>query len=162
MTAQPQVGADQVGRMSQIIVGALMMGVVMFGVVVLVVLQPGRAQPAPNPQTPLLAWMSAGAAAVMLGLRIVLPGIVSSAPTRQALEAGGDLREALAPVYQMKVIVGNAMLEGVAFFCLISYLIEGQSISLAAAGAMLAVMAATFPSQGQFEQWVDQTRRSQE
>lgn len=162
MTAQPQVGADQVGRMSQIIVGALMMGVVMFGVVVLVVVNPGAAGGAKPPQQPILTWMAAGMAAVMLGTRAVVPGVIASVATKQALASGGDLRESLAPVYQTKTIIGNAMLEGAAFFGLVSYLIEHNWISLCAAGAMLVVMAATFPSQGQFEQWVDQTRRSQE
>lgn len=158
----PQVGPDQVGRLSQIIAGALMMGVVMFAVIVLVVINPGPAQPVDNPGQPILTWMAAGMAAVMLGMRAIVPALVASAGTRQALANGGDLREALAPVYQTRTIIGNAMLEGAAFFGLVSYLIERNWLSLCSAGTMLVVMAATFPSQSQFESWVEQTRRNQE
>lgn len=162
MTSQPPVGPDQVGRISQIIAGALMAGVVLFGVIVLVVIHPGRQQPFHDAGQPILTWMASGMAVVMLGMRAIVPALVASAGTRQALASGGDLREALAPVYQTKTIIGNAMLEGAAFFGLVSYLIERNWISLCSAGAMLVVMAATFPSQSQFEGWVEQTRRNQE
>lgn len=61
----------------------------------------------------------------------------------------------LAQVYQTTTIVGCALLESAAFLALLAYLLEGQQVSLAVAGAMLLGVAAHLPIGGRLASWVE-------
>jgi hypothetical protein len=53
------------------------------------------------------------------------------------------------------MIVGMAMLEGAAFFCLIAYIVEGNVLPLTAAGGLLFLMLFSFPTHDRVEEWVN-------
>lgn len=161
----PPEGADprQLVRTMQIVCGALMMGVVSFlGVVIFIRIGKG-VQPAPV--VPIVACLAAGMAALMTVVRLVVPLLVTRSAIKQitVIRPLNDIRKLdLYGVYQTQMIVGCALLEGAAFFNLISFLIEGQVWSLGIVAALLAMMAASFPTLERVDGWAeDQLRQLQ-
>jgi hypothetical protein len=153
----------------QIIVAALAFGVLTFaGIALLVAVDAAGA--AGGPAQPLLTYIAAGAALVALVLSWIVPGLIAGSG-RQAIAASepistatpmrdqpaanelGDVAPLLA-AYQTRQIVRAAILEGAAFFCLISYIIEKQSLSLVAAGIMVLLLLGQFPTRSRVEDWI--------
>lgn len=150
----PAANADQVGRISQIIVGALITGQVMFGAVA-ATLRLGK----PG-EIGLISYLGAGFASLMVVLSLFLRQQMASRLIGQLAEPGPtDWRAALAGVYQTRTIVTNAVLEGAGIFNGVACIVEGHWLSLAIMGVMVALMALTFPSQSQFEAWAEQVQR---
>lgn len=160
----PQVGAnpsaepmkaDQVGRNSMIIVGALMFGLLNFAGIALLV---GRNA---KPEGPvMLSYLGLGGATVMMVLRFVIPGLVTAAATRRSEDQTPEVfRQQLGTTYQTKTIIGNALLEGAGFFNCVAYIVTGSVLNIGAVAALLTIMAITFPSQTQFDNWADQIQR---
>jgi hypothetical protein len=58
--------------------------------------------------------------------------------------------------YQTRLIVSLALLEGVAFFCLVAFMVEHRWESFGIAMALLLMMAANFPTENKFRNWVRQ------
>ena len=149
-----QVGPESVGRISQIIAGALIMGVVIFACVAFFI---AKGEPA---KSPVIALMGAGMAVMMIVVRFIMPTvIVNGAKARLKEAADADRMTQLAGLYQTKMIVGMAVLEGAAFFNLIAYITERQLWSYGVVAFLLGVMAISFPSQGQFESWAEEMKR---
>ena len=150
-----QLTPASVGRTSQIIAGALIAGVVMFGCVVFF-----RANGEPAESSPMLGLMGAGMAVMAVVMRFIVPTIiVNGAKARLKETADADLMTQLAGLYQTKLIVGMAVIEGAAFFNLIAYLMEMQFWSYGVVAFLLGVMVISFPSQGQFENWAEEMKR---
>jgi hypothetical protein len=146
--------ATKVGRISQIIAGALIMGVVTFACVASFVAQ---GEPA---KSPMIAFLGIGLAAMAVVVRFIVPTIIVNGGKARLKEASDAERMSqLAGLYQTKMIVGMAVLEGAAFFNLIAYIIEKQFWSYGVVALLLAVMAISFPSQGQFESWAEEMKR---
>jgi hypothetical protein len=61
----------------------------------------------------------------------------------------------LALVYQVQLIVGAALNEGVAFFAGIAYLIEKHPIALGLAVLLLAGLVVRFPTSRRVALWID-------
>jgi len=156
--------ARSVVRTVQIIVAALAMGVLIFASVT--VFQ--RMNQAPQ-QDALLAYLAVGFAVTALGMRSVIGGLTVANQRKRI--AGGtwsiDSRGAgsglptnvtdgdrLLFVFQQKTIIESALLEGAAFFVLISFLIVGQWWSLAVAGMLLMMLVVPFPTYDRVENWV--------
>jgi uncharacterized membrane protein len=165
--AQQQL--DATVRTSQIILAALAMGIVMFAGVVLLAI-PGD-KPA---QGNLLSTLAIAMGATNLVLSLVVPGVIAGvnrrkiasgtwlAAERPELEAQTDFGR-LAMVYQVKMIIGAALLEGGCFLALCAYMIERQLPSLAVTAVLLAALLAHFPTRGRVETWIeDQLRRVDE
>ena len=154
----PQFPADVTAavRTSQIIAGALMGGVVMFGVIAVAIAGNNP------PVGPLLPLMALGFAAVMIIARFVVSAaMVSSSRTHILNEVrGGRLQNSsqiagqFYGAFQTRMIVGMAVLEGAAFFNLVAYMMASRWWNLAAAGVLLLLMAAMFPTKNKLEQWV--------
>lgn len=155
MTIPPTpVDPDRVGSVAQIIVASLMMGVILFAAVVLIT------PPQPAGDMAVLEYAALGAAGLLLAARAVVPGLLASAQVRQVMPTNpADLRQPLAGVYMSRTIIGGALLEGAAFINLVAYMINRHWSNIGMAGFLVIVMAVTFPSQSQFETWVDQVRR---
>jgi len=151
-------------RTMQIIVGALAVGVVVFSLVVLAI---ASRQAGPPPDEPLLTYMSLVMALVALVVATLFPGVVKRSqrqailagePTPQVGSIGGrPLPEAepeLGPLvagFRSALIIRSAILEGAAFFCLISYLLERQTLSLVGAGVLLLFLLGGYPTQSNVE-----------
>jgi hypothetical protein len=183
-TAAEQDAIDKVARTSQIVLGALIAGVVVFLVVAcLVDLRPNAPVPAGadggagadrNPTDSLITYTALGLAALVLPLSFVVPGLMAQ-HNRRAIAAekwsppgqGGPPERQISPaalqtdagklamVYQVQLIAGAALNEGVAFFAAIAYLIEKDPIALGLAVLLLAGLVARFPTSRRVALWID-------
>lgn len=157
-------------RTMQVIVLALAAGVITFGVIAAVIgpEAPGNAQQGPS----IIAYLAGAVACVALVASIAVPALLV-ANARRRIVAGrpampnpkltippelGNVGP-IAVVYQTRLIVGAAILEGAAFFNLIAYLLEGQLLSLVAAGVMLAALLSLFPTPSRLEDWIENQLR---
>jgi len=156
-------------RTAQIIVGALVMGVITFGVVVVSGIAGG-----PGGQGNLLTLLAVGFGAADLVLCLLVPNLLAAAQRRKlaAGNAGSTADPGPAPatdagqlalLYQTKLIIGAAMLEGGCFLGLVAYMLERQLPSLVMAGVLLLALIAHLPTPGRVEAWIDdQLRRLDE
>ena len=143
----------KVVRTSQIICVAMIMGVSMFLGIVLI--SPGK-QVTP----PTLSYIGAGGALLMIGLQfVVLSVFVNSQKKRFLSDQIVNLDGQLFSLFQTKMIIGLAMLEGAAFFNLVANMVERQWWSLAVVGVLLFLMAISFPTFPRVESWVQDLKR---
>lgn len=157
----PPEGTDprQMVRTMQIICGALMMGVMSF-LGIAVFLHLGKAQPAPA--VPMIAYMAAGMAALIVIVRLVISVPVTKSAIKQmtAIRPVNDIQKLdLYAAYQVQMIVSCALLEGAAFFNLVSFIIDGQLWTLGIVAALLAMMAVSFPTFERVDGWADDQLR---
>ncbi|NIN77957.1 MAG: hypothetical protein GTO26_09230 [Planctomycetales bacterium] len=143
----------------QIIVGSLVFAVISLASVVLVV---GDGEPA---ETPMVSYLSVlMAIACLVGgplvaghiARIGLQTWVQDTRTSPlAMPEGSGKASLLANVYQTRLIVAAATIEGAAILNLVAYLLEGRTWTLAAAAVLLFVLLMQFPTSGRVETWVE-------
>ena len=151
---QSQVTPESVGRTSQIIAMSFIIGLVTLMVVT------GSIRKDPPKDDSLLALLAAVVAGTNLIARLIVPTIIvnrAKAGLKDASDA--DLMKQLAALYQTKMIVGMAVLEGAAFFNLVAYFLERHIWSYGVVAFLVGVMAISFPSQGQFESWAEEMKR---
>jgi hypothetical protein len=143
----------------QIIAGVLAMGAIIFMVIALIILGTGNGPP--PPARPLLTSIGVGFTFVELLVFAIVPGRMVTggrkgiAQGKSSYGFATDEVGCLAGLYQSTMIVGLALLEGVAFFLLIAYLIEGELLSLVIAGFLLALMVLQFPQRSRVESWIE-------
>jgi hypothetical protein len=152
----------------QIIAGALIQGVVIFLVVVVFFL------PVPPNQLAVLnSYFGLGFALVAMAMSLVVPNVIV-ASTKKSLVKGrpidlpkqfGEMSNLgflapLAGLYQTKMIIAMALLEGAAFFNLISYMMERQPFTLAVVGMLLLALAMNFPTRRGLEKWLAEETKS--
>lgn len=152
-------------RTTQIIVTALCLGIVTFGVFVAVSDEDDE-----EAKAGMLTYMSLGVAIVCGGMSLVVPRAVVSANRRQIADGtwrpqNSEMRipdtdvGKLGAVYQLKTIVGAALLEGASFFALVAYMLEGHMISLVVAVVLLLGVLSYFPTAGRVESWMKEQQR---
>ena len=147
---------ETVGSTAQATAFFLMMGVVIPGCV-LFLIGIGEAN---APQPSMISLFAFGFAALNSVVRFVVPTIIVNRAKAGLKEASGaDQMSQLAGLYQTKIIVGMALLEGAALFNLIAYSLERHLWSYGVVAFLLGVMAISFPSQGQFESWAEEMKR---
>ncbi len=147
-----QVSPANVVRINQIIIGAMLAGLVCFGGVAL------TSQNKPNSES-ILTIMAAGLALMQILMWFVIPGMI----VKTQLKAMKDLSEAdrmprLARVFQAQKIIGAALLEGAGLFNWVAYMIDRQAITLGVVGTLMVLLASMFPTQGQYESWVEEMK----
>lgn len=151
-------------RTVQIIVFALTTGPIVFAGVAL-----SQRMNQPPQQDAMLAYLAAGFAVIVLGVRSLIGGF-TVASQRKRIAAGSwslgpNAARANLPanmtdgdrllfVFQQKTIIESALAEGAAFFAVMSFLIAGQWWSLAIAGVLVAMIVAPFPTYDRIENWV--------
>lgn len=152
----------------QIIAGALIQGVVVFLVVVVFLLPPP-----PNRVAVFSSYIGLGFALVAMAMSLVVPNIIL-ASTKKSLVKGkpsellkqyGEVSNLgfLAPLtglYQTRMIIAMALLEGAAFFNLVSYMMERQPFTLAVVGMLLLALVMNFPTRRGLEKWLAQETKS--
>jgi hypothetical protein len=146
----------------RIIVLALALGVLSFLVIAVVV----RTQ---NPQmqasrTGFLTYGALGIAALLVLLQAVVPALLANQLRRQlaagkwpppgAASTPADDFGKLCALYQTRLLLGAAMLEGGAFLLLIAYFMDGDVVALVGGGVMLALLLAKFPLRSAVEGWL--------
>jgi hypothetical protein len=148
-------------RTMQIIVFALLAG----GVTALVIFATLPRTPGPLPPTPLVTYLGLACAVVATVFSFMLPSLVIAGARKRIVQGtfGSDPRVPIPPddagkllaVYTTALIIGGALLEGPTYFLLIAYYLEGQIAGLVAAGALMGVLAARFPTQARVRAWLD-------
>jgi len=153
---------DQQLRGMQIIASALMMGVLMFFGVVLVIAK-GDIFGQGNPG--IVTMIAAGFAGLMIVNHLVIPGLVTKAQLNQLKSQNSDGQNSeqkaasLLGIYRIQLIITLALLEGAAFFNLVSVMIEHHILSLIAAIVLLGLMAVRFPTRTKVSWWVQDRLR---
>lgn len=142
-------GLDQRVMISQIITGALVTGVVLFGIVAVAAMGVLR-QPSSGV---LVSVVAAGFAVMMFVAHLVLPGVMVSGALRQAGSSPGI--DQLCGIFQTKLIIQMALLEGAGFFNIIACVVEHNAWPLAVAGALVLTMLAQFPTRTRVAQWIE-------
>jgi len=150
-------------RTMQIIVGALAVGIINFLLVVVFVIRP-QAQGAPAGEL-LLTYLAVGGAVVAVIVSLIVPIVLAGSMRKTMPDSSVDSKTAsakenaiilpLVQVYQTLLIIKCAILEGAAFFCLVTHMIERQTITLATAGVLLLVLLAQFPMRSRVEAWIE-------
>jgi hypothetical protein len=122
----------------------------------------------------ILTYTALAFTAVVLPLSFVVPGLIAR-QNRQAIAAGnwsppgqggpagrqissealGTDAGKLAMVYQVQLIIGAAMNEGVAFFAGIAYMLEKNPIALGLALLLLVGLILRFPTSRRVALWIE-------
>ena len=153
---------DQQLRVMHIIAVALMMGVLMFFGVVLVNTQGdifGQGDPG------MMTMIAAGFAGLMIVNHLVIPALVTKAQLNKfksedpGPKDSDSSNDSLLAIYRIQLIITLALLEGAAFFNLISVMIEKHMISVIAAVVLLGLMVARFPTRTKVSWWIQDKLR---
>lgn len=161
LTDQQRTALAKPALQMQIIVAAMAAGVAIFLTVALTIVQN---QPAANP---LIAYIAVGFAVLAFALWLVVPNILviqarkAIADDRvpiaavSSLAAGdADVVDQLVAVFQTRLIIGCALLEGAAFFNLVAYMLEAHQLSLCVAVALLLGILIQIPTRNRLEVWI--------
>jgi hypothetical protein len=152
-------------RTMQIVAGAMVLGVGFFLVIAVVMRAAGNMPPPPDP--PLVTYIALGFGIMSLVPYFWVPEMVAKSAIRQRaryLSAGGAELTAsplnvepalLCGIYQTRLLISAALLEGVAFFALVAYMVEGQLLSLIEAVAFLMGLLLQFPTRSKVERWIE-------
>jgi hypothetical protein len=103
-------------------------------------------------------------AVVELLMFIIFPNWAAAAACRKVGREAGQVPIAdlldplLCGIFQTRLIIGFAMLEGAAFLQAIAYMVEGQLFSLAIGLALVLVMAMAFPTRSRLENWIERRK----
>ena len=153
-------------RQLQVIVFAMTVGCVIF-MAIAVALHGGMMAGAP--EMPIISYLAlAMCASVALARAVIVPTITSrgcdaiargqcrstASPSDTGAAPSDDLM-LLGRFYTTTTIVGAALFEGGTFFLLVSYLVEGQMVSLIAAMAMTVAIAMHFPTRSRVAAWIE-------
>jgi hypothetical protein len=100
----------------------------------------------------LLSLLAAFFAAVAIVVRQVVLGLMSgrAIPHNNEPTVPASLR-----LFQTRMIVGLALLEGAAFFNLVAFMTEGHWWTLIVVAVLLVWMLASFPTHGRLKQWIE-------
>ena len=153
-------------RVMQIIVFALTMGLFFFLAIVCLAAPGGMG--GVFGALPMLTSVGLGLAVTMIVVRWIVLQVATANARRGILRGASDANRGkssteqpdrtvgqLVAFYQTRMIIGAAMLEGVAFFLLVAYMVEHSPWSLVAAIVMILGVAAHFPTQGRVAEWVE-------
>ena len=111
-------------------------------------------EPADDPTPPVLSYVGLGLAALaLLAYKPVGSLLAANAPKQS------DETETAAGVYQTRLIVRLALLEGAAMACLVFLLIENWPLLWVAVGVLIAAMLAEFPTTGGLRRYVESRRQ---
>lgn len=140
----------------QIIAGAMYMGVVIFAGIAFVI-QSGRdAADAEPGELPILLIVAAVFTVTELAARQFVLMVYDRKLKEEirGFDPETDSTDRFLALYQTRLIVTMAMLEGGAFLGVVVYLIEGHWGGLAIAGFLLMLMAFGFPTESKFREWI--------
>lgn len=153
-------------RTMQIIAGALIVGVVLFSAIAWFVVPRGGP---PHDTSPLISVLGAAGAVVQVVLAFIVPFKLQQPASRKLVESmlPPQVREKLGQsteqsgllaVYQTRMIVAMALLEGAAFFNIVAYIIEQNWWTFAVVGVLLLFLLGMFPTRTRVEQWIENQR----
>ena len=144
----------------QIIAAALMMGVIMFAGIAAVVTLGGEedvVDEVANNELPIMMIVLSVMGMTVLGARQVILRIQDQqlANYLDAVDPEKVELQDLMGRFQTKTILSLAMLEGIASFSLMLFILEADRTMFLIAMIMLAWMAVNFPTNNKFHAWVN-------
>jgi hypothetical protein len=148
-------------RASQIVAGTLLAS--LFGFLAFTVIHVQAQGPLnqPPPDPPPLTLVAVAFALVNVPLSFVLPTLVTRAGLRTLVRTNPSVsRVDLLKLFQTKMIVGLAFLEGAAFLGCLGYLIEGILSSPGIAALCALLMLARFPSRSHVRNWLERQEQT--
>lgn len=157
-------------RTMQIIAGALLLGVVAFLAIVLIIVlgRPNGAGIAPAGNMLVLSIVAVMFLVVQAPLAFLVPAFQTRAALRRIAAGTWQLppganaasfqtdTSKLLVVRQTSMIIGLALLEGIAFFGCIAYLMEAQPFVLVVVIVAAILMLLIFPTEGRVRAWLEQ------
>lgn len=143
-------------RNMQIIAGALIAGVVIFALIAVFALG-ALGQP---PTGVIVSYMALGMTAIELVPFALVPRFVTAPTVHRARQGTGNLEgNALQyGLYQTRMILRYALLEGAAFFSIVATIIEHNWWTLGVAGGLVLMMLTIFPARTRVEHWMETQR----
>lgn len=152
-------------RVMQIILLALVIGCLSFMMIAVVVRQQGGMNAVGG--DPIISYIAIVFAAIMLMTSIILSRFMTSGGRMRIIEYTKSLPDSktardeagdLYALYQTRMIVTAAPLEGAVFFLLSAYMIEGNLWTLVTAVVMVAVLISKFPTFTRLDRWVQEQK----
>jgi len=154
----------QRARTLRIILGALIAGCL--GFMVFAVIYRRSVAGAP-PDLPILTYLSFAFAVVDTAISFFMPDSLIAAERRKLAQSPENSPQESRPsgefvkfvgLYQTRMIISAALLEGSIFFFIIAYLVGGSLYCLLGALVLLGIMAIKFPSRDGVRRWVEEQR----
>jgi hypothetical protein len=173
MATLPDMSREAFGRAMRIITLSLVAGVVFFAVVVMVLYRrpaldaAGIGIDGKSLFTPLALFFTLAAIMVssILPPRLVQKGLQQIASdlgpaitTQPAGPVHPEVERRLFELFQTTHISTLAPLDGAAFFCVISFMLEGKVLLLILALLLLGRILAAYPSESKLDGWLEQRR----
>ena len=154
-------------KVLQIIVAAMVAGVVLFLGVVIHSHAGGRLADQPDGTGSLVTYIATGYGVVAVLARTVLASVIvangrrkiAQSHTEDPMSGDDNVVDGLVSLYRVRTIVAAAVLEGSALFCVVAYLIEGESLAAIAAIVLTLLLAGHFPTCGRVAGWIDREQR---
>lgn len=113
------------------------------------------------PQEPRMTYLALGFLAVGIIISLVFRVPINKHPLMKIAQSqefnphSDEVFLALAPTYQTERIIRLAIIEGGAFFNVITYMQEKVWWSLAATGLAILLMLIGFPTRGTIDAWIE-------
>jgi hypothetical protein len=144
-------------RSAQIVVGALALGVINFSAVVLFMsLTNHRGEVAPPNLTHAAIIASCFAIIAAFAIPMFIAGAMGQSAANASAQATSlSVARRLANVYFKLLVIRCAILEGAAFFCLVSYMIESNRLSMVVASILLIILLMQFPTTSRVEDRIE-------
>jgi hypothetical protein len=144
----------------QIIAFAMMQGLMIFAAIA-VFFVVSSDDPGDESSLPVIA---TAVAAVVTVLRFIVPPMMASGQMRtvrstMSRDDEQGVEAAAYGVFQTRTIIEDALLEGACFFVLIAFLLSKQWWLLGVAGALVALMIASFPTRGRIEHFIHEQKQ---
>jgi hypothetical protein len=83
------------------------------------------------------------------------PDATAGEPVQTRKDPLADAPRRLLPLYQTQLLIGAAILEGMAFFATLAYMLERNKIALAIAAFLLGCLASRFPTVDRINRWLE-------
>jgi hypothetical protein len=137
-------------RTLQIVTGALIAGPIMFSLFTM-----GLGAWNKNGDPDILNWVAIGLSIVVAIISYFLPNTIRPSMLSDQLSPDMDARAQSLALYQTRMIVRYAPIEGAAFFNLVAFLVTGARLSLGVAALLIAVMISIFPTRARITHFLE-------
>jgi hypothetical protein len=142
-------------QVSQIIAGTLLLGPLVFASIAYV----SGLGKQPQPGGEVLGYIGIGFSAIALLASFIVPKVAANQGLAQLAVKGSEITTTdYFGVYQMRMLIRAALLEGAASCCCVMYIASRLWWLLGAVFVLLLVMAIFFPRRGQFDDWIREQR----
>lgn len=149
-------------RTSQIISAALPVGAMTFLLVVLGVTV-GKGQPL-NQSLDVMTLVLLGLTVMVMGSYLFVPANVAKSTAlqqfsnveleKEVVEVSSPQIKQLASIYQTSMVIGSALIEGVAFFAIVVVLMEQSVWALVIASAAILKLFLRIPTESRIQHWM--------